>query len=85
MDGKPAIFLVFLLIGRQGAVHLVYFLEEFFDLREEAIMIVFFVELNLEDSEDLLVLFLVVVDDRRVAPLFSLLVEGVLSLVDMAR
>lgn len=48
-------------------------------------MEIFFVELNLEDGEDLFILFLVVVDDRRVAPLFSVLVKGMLGIVDMAR
>ena len=48
-------------------------------------MVIFLVEFNLEDSEDLLVLFLVVVDDSRVAPLFGILVEGMFGIVDMAR
>ena len=48
-------------------------------------MVIFFIKLNLEDSEDLFVLLFVVVDDSRVAPLFSFLVKGVLSIVDMAR
>lgn len=85
MTGKPAIFLIFFLISQNGAVHLVYFLEKLLNLWEEAIMVIFLVEFNLEDSEDLLVLFLVVVDDSRVAPLFSILVEGMLGVVDMAR
>lgn len=85
MTGKSAIFLVFFLMCENGAVHLVYFLEQLLYLWEKAIMEIFFVELNLEDCEDLFILFLVVVDDRRVAPLFSVLVKGMLGIVDMAR
>lgn len=47
-------------------------------------MVVFFVELNFKDCEDLLVLFLIVVDNGRVAPLFSIFVKGVIGLFDLA-
>ena len=82
--GKFTVFFVFFLIYQNGSIHILYFLEKLLYLWEEAIVETFFVELNFENREDLFVLFLIVVDNGRVAPLLCIFVKGVIGLIDLA-